>query len=286
MTKKYYCLQPAKFRLDGGAMFGIIPKPLWNKKSPADDFNRIDLALRLLLIQKKDQLILIDTGIGDYHGDKFDENFDVRGPKSPIDNALFDLGFNCSDITDLIISHLHFDHAGGITLGDNKPTFPNATLHLHRSHYEYSLNSSERDRGSFHTKLFNPIVDYYRDNNKLHFFEGEKGVIFDEFEFICSHGHTPYLAHMFDDRFIYMADIVPTSAHIHIPWVMGYDIHSALSVKDKKRIYEFIRDKNLTMFFEHDPLFWGGKIEYDEGKNKYFLKDKYEAPIKYAFQLI
>jgi glyoxylase-like metal-dependent hydrolase (beta-lactamase superfamily II) len=134
VMKKYYVLHPAVFKLDGGAMFGIIPKPLWSKAIPADELNRIQLSLRVMLIQTTHRNILIDTGIGDYHGEKFEDRFGVQGDKNPLIKILKEkLNLDASDITDLIISHLHFDHVGG--LGSDQPhhaIFPNAVLHLHR----------------------------------------------------------------------------------------------------------------------------------------------------------
>ncbi|MFZ4714119.1 MAG: MBL fold metallo-hydrolase [Bacteriovoracaceae bacterium] len=264
MKKKYFVIHPAKFRLDGGAMFGIIPKPLWEKFAPPDALNRIDMSLRVMLIQTENKNILIDTGIGDYHGERWDERFDVRGTKNPL-LAVLENEFNlkAEAITDLIISHLHFDHAGG--LGQDQDTghtvlFPKATVHLHREHYIYAMNPTERDSGSFQKEYFSPLIDWYESKNQVHWLEGEVGILFDDFKFMVSHGHTPYLLHAYDDKFIYMADLVPTSAHIKVPWVMGYDIAPGITVKDKRRFYHFIIEKKLTMIFEHDPKFWGANI--------------------------
>lgn len=268
MTKKYFILHPAVFKLDGGAMFGIIPKPLWSKQIPADDLNRIQLSLRVMLIQTQNRNILIDTGIGDYHGEKFDDRFGVEGGNNPLMNVLkSSFKLNPEDITDLIVSHLHFDHVGG--LGHDAPehlsVFPNATLHIHREHYAYSLNPTMRDTGSFHTEYFRPLVEKADQAGKIHWLSGETGSILkdgeDEIFFKCSHGHTPFLVHPYDDKFIYMADLVPTSAHIPIPWVMGYDINPGQTTKDKALFYEFILEKDLTMIFEHDMKFWGGKVQ-------------------------
>ena len=168
-TIENFCLSPGMFRLDGGAMYGIIPRPLWQKKSPPDDLNRIDLDLRLWLIKSADKIILTDTGIGDYHGQRFDEQFDVRQESHPIEKMLEDLGVKPSDVTDLVLSHLHFDHVGGICAKDGesfKNIFTNATIHLHQSHYEYSLSPTLRDSGSFHTKYFNPVIKEAIENDK------------------------------------------------------------------------------------------------------------------------
>ena len=268
MSKKYYVVHPAVFKLDGGAMFGIIPKPLWSKHIPADELNRIQLSLRVLLIQTKTRNILVDTGIGDYHGDKFDDRFGVEGEKNPLLETLNkNFGLKPEDITDLIITHLHFDHVGGLGHDAEQHTqiFPNATLHLHRQHYDYALNPTLRDMGSFHSQYFKPLIEKAQSENKVHWLNGEEGTILkdgdDVISFKCSHGHTPWLVHPYDENFIYMADLVPTSVHIPIPWVMGYDISPGRTTVDKVEFYKFILEKDLTMIFEHDMKIWGAKIK-------------------------
>lgn len=266
-SKKYYSLEPARFKLDGGAMFGIIPKPLWHKVHPADELNRIELALRCVLIQTPTKNILIDTGIGDYHGEKFDERFAVVGESSPLEKTLASIGLKPEQITDLVISHLHFDHVGGIgkiVNGIMEPVLKNATVHLHKKHYEYSHSPTERDTGSFHVNYFEPVIKWYQEHNQIHWVDGMEGEIIPELKFKCSMGHTPYLLHAYDDKFIYMADLIPTSNHVNIPWVMGYDIAPGVTTVDKRHFLDFILKENLTMIFEHDPLFYGCKVVKDE----------------------
>lgn len=289
-TKKYFCLEPAHFRLDGGAMFGIIPKLMWEKVHPADDQNRINLALRLQVIKTDKKLIIIDTGIGDYNGEKFETRFDIRSNKSPLSQALAKIDSTTDDVTDLILSHLHFDHIGGIgELVDGKmlPIFKNATCHVHKSHYEYAHSPSERDSGSFHSKNFDPVLNYYNDKNNLLFHEGEVGTIIEtesgDIKFKCSHGHTPWLMHPYDEKYIYMADLIPTSNHVHIPWVMAYDINPAVSTREKRVFLDFIVKNNLIPIYEHDPLFWGSEIEKTD---KGFLPiNKFEAPKELAYSI-
>lgn len=291
--RQHYILQPAKFRLDGGAMFGIIPRPMWSKVAPPDELNRIDLALRLWLIKDGNKIILTDTGIGDYHGEKFEERFDVRGNKNPLVKSLEQLSIGTNEITDLVISHLHFDHVGGINQvdeqGKSQPIFKNATLHLHKDHYLYALNPSPRDGGSFHKKYFEPVIDYYRSQNKIHWLEGDTGEILtykngDKLNFTISNGHTPHLVHPFDDKYIYLADIIPTSHHVHLPWVMAYDLNPAISTLDKKRILDMIIEKNLTVIFEHDPEYLGSTIRVNE-KNFAEVKERFLAQDQLAYRL-
>jgi glyoxylase-like metal-dependent hydrolase (beta-lactamase superfamily II) len=268
-TKKYYFIEPASFKLDGGAMFGIIPKPLWNKVHPADELNRIELAMRLLLIQTNNKNILIDTGIGDYHGKKFDDRFAIVSSISPLENALKKLNLTPDDITDLIISHLHFDHVGGIAKQINEegplvPVMKNATLHLHKNHYEYSLSPSERDAGSFISKDYLPVIQYYMNENRINWLTGMDGEILEGIKFKCSMGHTPFLMHAFDEKYIYLADLIPTSNHIAIPWVMGYDISPGQSTIDKRNFLQFIFEHNLEIVFEHDPKIASAKIKRNE----------------------
>ena len=263
-AKQYFFLEPASFKLDGGAMFGIIPKPMWHKVHPSDELNRIELALRLLLIKTPQKNILIDTGIGDYHGEKFDDRFSVVAPSSPLEVALKKVGLTPDDITDLIISHLHFDHVGGIGKmldGQMVPVMKNAILHLHQKHYEYGLNPTERDSGSIHAQYFIPVIEYYINAKKVNWLSGMEGNILEDIFFKCSMGHTPYLMHPYDQKYIYLADLIPTSNHISIPWVMGYDISPGVTTKDKRNFLEFILEKDLEIVFEHDPKITTSKIK-------------------------
>lgn len=284
-SKKYFSLEPARFKLDGGAMFGIIPKPLWNKVHPADEENRIELALRLILIKDGKKNILIDTGIGDYHGEKWNTRFGVIGKQSPLELSLAEAELKPEDITDLIISHLHFDHVGGIgKIVEEKiePVLKNATIHLHKKHYEYSKKPTDRDAGSFQIEYFGPVIKWYEDHNQVHFVEGMEGEIFPGMRFKCSMGHTPYLLHPYDEKMIYMADLIPTSNHVHIPWVMGYDISPGITTIDKKEFLTLIEQKNLTMIFEHDPIYFGSTVKINE-KGDFVCKDKmsFESRIAY-----
>lgn len=273
-----YLLHPAKFRLDGGAMFGIIPKPLWDAKIKADQKNRIPLDLRLMLFISENHKVLVDTGIGDYHGEKFEGQFDIQGPHSPLKESLALLDLKYDDITDIVISHLHFDHVGGLGGGlDGKEIlFPKAKLHVHKKHYEYALNPTARDRGSFHLHVFKDVLDYYIQNNQIYWPNKDDDCLIKdgnfELRYKMSMGHTPYMIHPYAEGFIYMADLVPTEHHISIPWVTGYDIAPGVTVESKQEFYHFIEQQKLTMVFEHDTVTWGGQLSKNE-KGRYFLSE-------------
>jgi glyoxylase-like metal-dependent hydrolase (beta-lactamase superfamily II) len=256
MEVKYFFPKTSRFKLDGGAMFGIIPKPLWSKVFCPDELNRIDLTMRLWLIQTKNKIILVDTGIGDYHDEKFHKRFAVEVTKEPIKNALLEFGFNPDQITDLVLSHLHFDHAGGLLENSVFP-FKKAKLHLHHDHWNYSLAPTPRDTGSFESQFFKPVIESLIKENRVIFHQGSAGTILTDLDytlnFKTSMGHTPHLMHPYDDKYIYMADLIPTKAHVPVPWVMGYDISPGQTTLDKMEFEKLISEKKLKMIFEHDP---------------------------------
>ncbi len=293
-TIKNYLLEPARFKLDGGAMYGIIPKPLWHKRHPADELNRVDLSLRLWVIESDSKLIVVDTGIGDYHDDKFKRMFDVRSELDPIEQALGKIGKTSSDVTDLVITHLHFDHVGGIGKkinGQWEAVFKNATLHLHKEHLEYSQKCTPRDAGSFHCENFLPVIDIYKKKDALQFYSGQEGELFsldhgsEVLRFKCSHGHTPWLMHPYTSELIYLADLIPTSHHISLPWVMGYDISPGITTTDKKEMLDFIGQRDLTIIYEHDPKYWGSKLALND-RGKVIAQDLQESKDELSYPIL
>jgi len=274
---KYYVIENSQFKLDGGAMFGIIPKPLWEKVYTPDEKNRIDLSLRLMLIQTENKNILIDTGIGDYHPTKFNKIFNIiHKNNGTFENILNQINLTNEDITDLVISHLHFDHVGGILNKDKDINFKNATIHLHQNHYEYSKNATLRDKGSFHNETIELALNYYKDNNQIHFINNNESEILKDndyhLKFLISHGHTEYMIHPYDEKFIYMADLIPTSKHFSDSWVMAYDISPGVTATEKNIFKKEILKKNLTLIFEHDNIIIGSKLMIDEN-SRTVLKD-------------
>jgi glyoxylase-like metal-dependent hydrolase (beta-lactamase superfamily II) len=280
---KKYVLHPASFKLDGGAMFGIIPKPLWEKKITPDDQNRILMSLRIIFIETSNKKILIDTGIGDYHSDKFKHQFDIKSDRSPIVKILKeDFKVAPAEITDIILTHLHFDHVGGLGEGvtGTTPIFENATIHLHKKHYEYALNPTLRDGGSFQGHFFKPLIESYIKKKQVNFIDKESGLIIedgmDAIHFKISFGHTPYMMHPIFDGHIYMADLVPMKHHIKLPWVMGYDIEPGTTTVNKQIFYDKIISEDLTMIFEHDLDTVGGKLAKNE-RGQYILNEDIDA---------
>lgn len=276
-------IHPTSFKLDGGAMFGIIPKPLWSKKIIPDELNRIQMSLRVVLIQTKNKNILIDTGIGDYHPEKFNQQFAINESSSPLENILQkELGISPKDITDIILTHLHFDHVGGLGIGNEgtTPLFPKAKLHLHKDHLTYAQNPTIRDSGSFQSEYFLPLINYYKEKNKLNLLTEEMGEILidngEQINYKTSQGHTPFMIHPIFDNYIYMADLVPMSHHINLPWVMGYDIEPGLTTVYKKNFYDGIIEEGFTMIFEHDEEIWGGDLEINE-RGQYSLQKSYPS---------
>lgn len=287
---KVSLLHPSTFKLDGGAMFGIIPKPLWERKIKADELNRIPMSLRVVLIETAKKKILIDTGIGDYHGEKFDKQFAVTGNKSPLVKALKETGVEPDQITDIILTHLHFDHVGGLGQGaeNHERIFPLATIHVHKKHYEYAKNPTKRDSGSFQKKYFVPLMEQYISEGKVNFLESEQGTILgdgdEEIKFLVSFGHTPHMIHPIFKDYIYMADLVPMSHHINVPWVMGYDMEPGTTTVYKEKFYDYIQKYDLTMIFEHDLDTWGGKLAIDE-KGRFSLNNPKTSNRKIAEQI-
>lgn len=248
-----FSIKSGMFKLDGGAMFGVVPKVLWNKTNPADDLNRINLATRSLLLISEKRKILVDTGIGNKFDEKFKNIYAVEN--LTIDEVIKQKGINPDTITDVVITHLHFDHAGGSTKisGDEViPTFRNAKYHIQKGHYEWALNPSEKDRASFLKDDFLPLQDF----NQLVLTEGEFKLD-DEIEIIVSNGHTPFQQHLKisdgKQTLFYCGDMIPTSSHIPYPYVMSYDLYPLTTIEEKKKILPQAYEENWILFFEHDP---------------------------------
>ncbi len=251
---KLFSIETGNFKLDGGAMFGVVPKVLWNKIYPADENNQCDWAMRSLLIDNGEHKILIDTRVGDKQGEKFLKNFGLFGDDTLI-GSLAKYGYKPEDITDVIHSHLHFDHCGGtIKYDENKnlvPTFPNANLWVGKEHWYEATHANKRERASFLNENILPM----QDCGKLKLIE-EEGELFPDFFVKFFHGHTigqviPHIKYN-GKWLIFGADLFPSYAHIYEPYIMGYDMNARQTLADKERFFEEAHKNNYTIFFEHD----------------------------------
>lgn len=274
---KLYSVQTGLFKLDGGAMFGVVPKNLWQKTNPSDEQNRIDMCTRALLLVSGKKKILVDTGIGYKLADKINKIYDVDFSHYTLETSLEKLGYKREDITDVILTHLHFDHTGGSTYYDEErnllPSFQNAVYHVQKKQYEWALNPTERDRASFFPENYKPL----EEKKVLNLTEGEHK--FDEFiTLLPVNGHTSHmqLVKVSDgekNTLLYVADLIPTAGHIPAPFIMGYDLFPLTTLDEKKKYLKEISDNNWTVFFEHDPYNECAKITH--GERGYSVKERF-----------
>jgi len=262
------------FYLDGGAMFGIIPKPLWEKTNPADEANRIKLATRNLLLVSGDKKLLIDTGMGNKWSKKSSEIYRIEQDEFSLKSSLAALQIKSEDITDVLLTHLHFDHTGGSTeMIDGKliPAFRNAKYHVPEKNFNWAMNPSERDKGSYIKDNFLPLFE----NSVLYFLKDN--FFDDEIEFIEVNGHTfgMQLVKISDssNTIVFCADLFPTAPHIPLPYVMGYDLQPLVTVEEKKQILPKAVQENWKLCFEHDPLYAFATVEKTETGFK--VKEKF-----------
>ncbi len=255
-------IETGRFALDGGAMFGIIPKPLWQRSNPADDRNRIELAARALLIKGNGKTILVDNGNGPKFTDKQIDIYRLDMGRYELHKSLAQHGLSSADITDVLLTHLHFDHAGGSTYkdkGELLPAFPNATYYVQKAHWEQAMHPTEKDRGSFMYDDFMPL----KDHGVLEFVDGEFE-IFPGISLVLVNGHTvaQQLPKITDGKttLLYVCDLFPTTSHIPLPYIMGYDLRPLVTLEDKKKILDKSVEEDWTLFFEHDPNTVAGKV--------------------------
>lgn len=257
-----------RFALDGGAMFGVVPKPLWERKFPADERNRIDQALRCLLIRTGDRVILVDTGIGEKWPEKERDIYRLEGSDDGLDRALAALGVERGAITDVILTHLHFDHAGGATRvegGREVPAFPRATYHLQRRNWEWAHSPTERDTGSYRPENFRAL----ERAGHLHLVDGEHE-LFPGVSVLPSDGHTVgmQMVRVADGEqwLVYCADLIPTSAHLKPAWIMSYDLQPLVVMEEKKMLIAEAIEEGGILFFEHDPGMQACRVREEAGQ--------------------
>jgi glyoxylase-like metal-dependent hydrolase (beta-lactamase superfamily II) len=249
-------IETGRFALDGGAMFGVVPKPLWEKTNPPDERNRIALAARALLLVGDGRKILVDVGNGSKYNEKLSSIYKFDSSQYDIFSSLKKHHLDPGDITDVILTHLHFDHAGGSTIVEKsevRPAFPKATYYVQREHWNAALKPTERDRASFFKDDFMPL----KEHNVLHLTDGE-GELFPGISFRIVNGHTAALQCplVTDGRttLFYCADLMPTTAHVNLPWIMAYDLRPLVTLEEKRIILNQAADEKWVLFFEHDPL--------------------------------
>ncbi|MCZ6776703.1 MAG: MBL fold metallo-hydrolase [Ignavibacteria bacterium] len=250
-----HAIETGRFGLDGGAMFGVVPKALWEKTNPPDEKNRIELAARALLLVGGGKKILIDVGNGSKYDEKLRSIFKIDSSQYDLISSLKKFNLSPPDITDVILTHLHFDHAGGSTYregGQVKPTFPKAKYYVQREHWRAATNPTERDRASFMSEDFMPL----QFHNVLEYTEGE-GEILPGVSVRLVHGHTTALqCPLITDgttTVFYCADLIPTTSHLALPWIMAYDLMPLVTLEEKKTILNQAVDESWIIFFEHDP---------------------------------
>ena len=256
-----YPIEAGNFKLDGGAMFGVVPKTIWSRTNPADSDNLIDMAARCLLIEEGDKLTLIDTGMGNKQSEKFYGYYNLWGDES-IEKSLKRYGFHRDDITDVFMTHLHFDHCGG-SIQWNKsrtgyePAFKNARFWSNKEHWDWATNPNPREKASFLKENIIPM----EQSGKLHFVERditEKYTKPSTFNFgvLFADGHTdkqmiPHIEYK-GKTLVFMADLLPTAGHIPLPYVMGYDTRPLLTMDEKQKFLNKAADENFYLFLEHD----------------------------------
>jgi glyoxylase-like metal-dependent hydrolase (beta-lactamase superfamily II) len=270
---KCHAIQAGGQRLDGGAMFGVVPKPLWEKRIPADERNRIQLGMRCLLVEHPDGLLLIDTGAGNKETPKFLDIYGIENEGEQSRTALEDgiraAGHASENVAVVINTHLHFDHAGGNTYfdagGELAITFPRAEYFVQRGEYDYATHTNERTAASYFDRNYVPL----ERAGKLQLLEGEAEVM-PGVRVILTPGHTPFhqsvLVTSGADRACFLGDIAPTAAHLPLPWIMGYDVEPLVTLETKRRLFAQALAEKWLLIFEHDAVKSWGRIAHD-GKN-------------------
>jgi len=265
-----YAIQAGGQRLDGGAMFGVVPKPLWERRIPADARNRIPMGMRCLLVEHDAGLLLIDTGAGNKETEKFHDIYGIEnagaGGRTALEDGIRAAGFAPEDVAIVINSHLHFDHAGGNTFrnadGSIKLAFPNARYVVQAGEYHYATHTNERTAASYFPPNFAPVLDA----GQLELVDGEREIV-SGITVLPTPGHTPHhqgiLLESGGERAFYLADLVPTHAHLPLAWIMGYDVEPLVTLETKRRILKRAVDERWLVIFEHDAAVPWGRVTHD-----------------------
>ena len=268
-----YSVETGRFGLDGGAMFGVVPKTFWSKTNPSDERNRIGLAMRALLLLYKDRKILVDVGCGHKFSNKLKDIYNIDNSQFTLQGSLAKYGLNPDEITDVIFTHLHFDHAGGATQYQQDQvhlTFRFATHYVQRSHWERALKPSEKDRASFMEHDIAPFIN----SNQLRILDGPCE-LFPGLQLLISNGHTVGLqmVKIQDDSttLFYCGDLMPTASHLPFPYIMGYDIYPLTTIEEKRTYLHQACGQNWIIALEHDPNYQAIRIK--QGKKHYEIRE-------------
>jgi glyoxylase-like metal-dependent hydrolase (beta-lactamase superfamily II) len=269
---RVHALQAGLQQLDGGAMFGVVPRTLWERKIPPDAKNRIPLGMRCLLVEHPDALVLVDTGVGDKESEKFAgiygiENAPIGGAgPTQLESALAEVGFSPSDVTLVIDSHLHFDHAGGNTRRgeDGVPvlSFPHARYVVRRGEWDWAHHTNERTAASYFAHNYDPV----HAAGRLELVDDDREVL-PGISLRHTPGHTPHhqgiLVESGAERLFFLADLAPTAAHVPLPWIMAYDVEPLVTLETKRRVWAEAASERWTVMFEHDAQHAFGRIVSD-----------------------
>ncbi|MFQ5536776.1 MAG: MBL fold metallo-hydrolase [Gemmatimonadota bacterium] len=263
---KIHALDGGRQLLDGGAMFGVVPKPLWERRIPADERNRIPLALRCLLVEAPQALVLVDTGVGNKESERFKDLYgiDNEGAPTRLEDAIRAAGFEPGDVDLVVNTHLHFDHAGGNTLrneaGEIRPAFPGARYVIHRGEFEFAHRDNERIRASYLKDNFDPVVEA-----ALVEWGEDSKVVTEGVRLLATPGHTPHhcsvLVQDQGETACFLADVCPTVAHLPLPWIMGYDLEPLVTLESKRALWRRAVEEDWLLVFEHDPQVAWGRLD-------------------------
>jgi len=259
-----------EYRLDGGSMFGVVPKPVWEPLHPADEHNRIRIALNCLLMKGNGRVVLVDTGMGHGWDEKQIERYGLQRPEGDLLDALRRDGVDSGDVTDVILTHLHFDHAGGAVRFDGErtePTFANARYWLQKTNLKWAENPTLRDRRSYRRERWESLLEL---GDRLELVDGDRQIFPDVFVRAVN-GHTPgqQLVIVHDDEgpaLCYCGDLIPLASHVHLPYIMAFDLNPLITLNEKRDLLIQAATEDWTLVFEHDSERVAAKVSADEGR--------------------
>lgn len=274
LIKNLYSIETGNFKLDGGAMFGVVPKAIWDKTNPSDDLNMIDMAARSLLIETETKLVLIDAGLGDKQDEKFFSHYYRWGDHS-IEASIKNAGFESGDITDVFFTHLHFDHCGGAIIrkgGRLVPRFENASFWVNKDHWSWATSPNSREKASFLPENILPL----KDSGKLNLIDSGENPL--GFDILTVSGHTEKmmlpLLKFKNKTIVFVSDLIPTAGHVRVPFIMGYDTRPLLTLREKASFLEKASKNGFLLFLQHDIN--NEIIELKKENNKFKLNKTFK----------